>query len=66
MILHPISEDNDAVTVCGGRIKDASLYPSALYRGERVFFCALACMRAFEANHDPFMAGEIQHPSGED
>ena len=63
---HPLSEGNDSVTACGGRINDTSRYPSALYRGERVYFCTRACLRAFEADPDPFMADEIEHPREED
>jgi YHS domain-containing protein len=63
MNLHPLSEENnEAITVCGGRIKDPNIYPNALYHGERVYFCTRACLRAFEADPDPFMAGEIEHP----
>lgn len=53
-------------TVCGGEIKDPSHYPSAEYRGERVYFCTRACLRAFEQNPDAFMAGEIEHPLDEE
>ena len=51
-----------AETVCGGKLKDPTRYPSAVYRGERIYFCTLACLRVFEENPDPFMAGEIEHP----
>ena len=33
-----------------------------MYRGERIYFCTRACLRAFERDPDPFMAGEIEHP----
>lgn len=66
MHLSPLSEENEAVTVCGGRIKDAIRYPSALYRDRRVYFCTHACLQAFEAAPDPFMAGDIEHPTEED
>lgn len=49
-------------TACGGKLKDPTSYPSALYRGERIYFCTRACLRAFEQDPDPFMAGEIEHP----
>ncbi len=49
-------------TVCGGAMQDPSLYPSAIYRGERVYFCTRACLRAFEADPDRFIRGEIEHP----
>ena len=49
-------------TACGGRLKDPANYPSAIYRGERIYFCKQACLRIFEQDPDPFMAGEIKHP----
>jgi len=58
--------DASVVTVCGGKISDPDRYPSALYRGQRVYFCLRACLRAFEADPDRFMAGEIEHPTDED
>ncbi len=54
-------EENDK-TVCGGKLKDAAAYPRAVYRGEQVYFCTRACLRAFEEDPDAFMAGEIEHP----
>ncbi len=53
-------------TVCGGALKDPSKYPSAIYHGERVYFCTRACLRVFEQDPDPFMAGEVEHPLDED
>ena len=50
-------------TACGGKLKDPTKYPSAEYRGERVYFCTQACLEAFLLNPEPFMAGEIEHPS---
>lgn len=55
-----------AQTVCGGKLKDTAAYPSAVYRGERIYFCTRACLRVFEQNPDPFIAGEIEHPLEED
>jgi YHS domain-containing protein len=52
-------------TVCGGVLKEPSKYPSAEYRGQRVYFCTKACRRAFEQAPDIFMAGEIEHPVDE-
>jgi YHS domain-containing protein len=49
-------------TVCRGKITDWERFPSAIYRGQRVYFCTLACLRAFESDPDRFMAGEITHP----
>ncbi len=53
-------------TACGGKLKDPTNYPSAMYRGERIYFCTRACLRAFEGDPDPFMAGEIEHPIHEE
>lgn len=53
------------MTACGGFLKDAENYPSATYRGKRVYFCTNACLRAFEGDPDRFMAGEIEHPMDE-
>lgn len=53
-------------TACGGSFKDSTNYPSAIYRGERVYFCTRACLRVFEQDPDLFMAGEVEHPLEED
>ena len=63
MSSHPSSEGNEAFTACGGRIKDPVQYPSAVYHGERVYFCTRACLRVFEDAPEPFMSGETDHPS---
>ncbi len=55
-----------AKTACGGKIKDTTNYPSAVYRGERVYFCTCACLRVFEQDPEPFLKGEIEHPLDED
>lgn len=52
-------------TVCGGIITNLERYPSVIYRGQRVYFCTVACQRAFESDPDRFMAGEIEHPTEE-
>lgn len=49
-------------TACGGKLKDPTNYPSAIYRGERLCFCTHACLRVFEQDPDAFMAGEVEHP----
>ena len=49
-------------TACGGKLKDPMHYPRAMYRGERIYFCTQACLRVFEQDPNPFMAGEIEHP----
>ena len=51
-----------AKTACGGKLKDTTGFPSAIYHGEQVYFCTRTCLRVFEQNPDPFMAGEIAHP----
>ncbi len=51
-----------AKTACGGKLKDTTGYPSAIYHGEQVYFCTRTCLLAFEQNPDPFMAGELDHP----
>jgi YHS domain-containing protein len=51
-----------AKTACGGLLDHPENFPSAMYRGERVYFCTTACLQAFIQNPDPFMAGEIEHP----
>lgn len=56
-------EEPKFVTACGGEIKEPSKYPSAEYRGERVYFCTQACLAAFLLDPDPFMAGDIEHPA---
>jgi YHS domain-containing protein len=53
-------------TACGGKLKDPKNFPSAIYRGEQIYFCTIACLRVFEQNPDPFMAGEIEHPTDDD
>jgi YHS domain-containing protein len=54
-------ETASAKTACGGELKDPMNFPSAIYRGEQIYFCTIACPRAFEQNPDPFMAGKIEH-----
>jgi YHS domain-containing protein len=60
------SQQPIAKTVCGGKIKDTTSFPSAIYEGEQVYFCTRACLRVFEENPDAFVAGEIDHPLGDD
>jgi hypothetical protein len=42
MNVYPFLKENEAVTICGGRIKDPSQYPSAFHRGEQVNFSTRA------------------------
>ena len=51
-----------AKTACGGLLDHPDNFPSAMYRGERVYFCTTACLQAFTQNPALFMAGEIEHP----
>ena len=62
VILNHEQEINEVA--CGGEITDPEKYPSAVYKGKRVYFCTSACLRAFEEQPDKFMAGEIDHPEG--
>jgi YHS domain-containing protein len=57
---------SEAVTACGGKIAGTDRYPSAIYRGQRVYFCTQACLRVFQTDPDRFMAGEIKHPTEEE
>jgi YHS domain-containing protein len=54
-----------ARTACGGQLKDTRDFPSAIYKGERIYFCSQACLRVFEQDADSFMAGQIEHPKKE-
>ena len=52
-------------TVCGREIQNPDKYPSSIYRGEVVYFCTGACLRAFQGDPDRFISGEIEHPEDE-
>ena len=54
------------LSVCGGKLDEPEKYPSAEYKGQHVYFCNQACLRAFEKDPDRFIAGEIDHPEEED
>ncbi|HEU0291507.1 MAG TPA: hypothetical protein VFR47_02150 [Anaerolineales bacterium] len=62
----PETQSPEYKTACGGVIRDPARYPSAIYRGEQVYFCTRACLHVFEQNPDAFMAGEVDHPIEED
>jgi YHS domain-containing protein len=47
-------------------MEEPAAFPSAIYRGRWVYFCTRACLRVFEQDPDPFMAGEVEHPAEED
>lgn len=49
-------------SACGGILKDPSRYPSAMFNGETVYFCTIACLHAFLGAPEAFMAGEVEHP----
>jgi len=49
-------------TACGGKLEHPTNYPNAMYRGELIYFCTRACLRAFEQDPDLFMTDEIEHP----
>ena len=51
-----------AKTACGGTINNPEAWPSATYKGKKVYFCSQACLRVFEQHTDDFMAGKIEHP----
>lgn len=50
------------LTACGGRIYEPERYPSVMYRGKQIFLCNQACLKAYEADPDRFMSGDIEHP----
>lgn len=60
------SQSSEYKTVCGGVIKDPENYPSVIYHGEHLYFCTRACLRVFEQNPDPFLAGNVEHPLDEE
>jgi YHS domain-containing protein len=53
---------SEFITACSGKIKDPSKYPSAEYKGKRIYFCTQACLEMFLQAPDPFMTGEVEHP----
>jgi YHS domain-containing protein len=55
--------DHEELTVCGGKMEDPVDFPCAIFHGRRVYFCEPACLAAFEADPERFMAGEIEHPT---
>ena len=62
----PVPEPQEIKSVCGGTLKDPSAYPSAMFNGERVYFCNHACLKAFLRTPEAFMAGEVEHPLDDD
>ena len=49
-------------SACGGILKDPARYPSAMFDGEKVYFCTAACLKVFLEAPQAFMAGEVEHP----
>jgi YHS domain-containing protein len=60
--MNQIPEQQEIKSACGGVLKDPSQYPSAMFNGERVYFCVNACLKAFLSAPEAFMAGEVEHP----
>jgi len=52
-------------TVCGGRLGDESEAVRIEYQGQVYYVCHAGCRRAFEADPERFLAGEIEHPPAE-
>lgn len=52
-------------TACGGTLDDPTGFPSAIYKGQRVYFCTRACLRVYLSDPDGFMSGAIPHPIDE-
>jgi len=50
------------ITACGSRMEDPSLYPSAFYEGQKIYFCHAGCLEAFKQNPQAFLAGDMEHP----
>ena len=57
-----VTPNSEYKTACGGKLKVPTNYPSAFYKYQEIYFCTLACFRAFEKDPEPFMAGEVKHP----
>lgn len=62
----PTHEPQLIKSACSGILKDPSRYPSAMFNGERVYFCTNACLKAFLSAPEAFMAGEVDHPLDDD
>jgi YHS domain-containing protein len=66
MTMNSDQETQIVKSACGGVLQDPSQYPSAMFNGERVYFCNTACLNAFLGAPEAFMAGEIEHPLEDD
>jgi YHS domain-containing protein len=60
--MYPNQETQLTKSACGGVLQDPLKYPSAMFNGERVYFCNNACLKAFLRAPKAFMAGKIEHP----
>lgn len=58
----PMDPGQVVLTVCGGKLKEPENYPSAIFHGERIYFCTPACLAAFVSDPERFIAGKIEHP----
>ena len=58
--------DKPTLTACNGKVNPTEHYPGAMFHGEPVYFCTMACLLAFESDPERFMAGEIEHPHDEE
>jgi YHS domain-containing protein len=47
-------------TLCGDVITKPEDHSSAEYRGEKVYFCAESCLKAFQDNPDKYVASHNQ------
>ncbi len=65
-MMNLIPESQIIKSACGGDLKDPSLYPSADFHGETIYFCNAACLKAFLKSPEAFMAGEVEHPESEE
>ena len=54
---------HEVLTTCGGKMEDPEDFPSAVFHDRKVYFCNPACLTAFEAAPELFMAGKVEHPA---
>jgi len=51
----------DIKTVCGGMIRNPEDHPTAVYRGEKIYFCADSCLKAFEQDPEGYIESTQDH-----
>ena len=51
-----------AFTACGSPLPDPAGFPSARFAGEWIYFCTLACWRAFLKDPEGFLNSTRPHP----